>query len=145
MGWWLASFSGVPNFAPSLYWLMVTGSAWAIIVKLKMSSKILKMRVKLIFFELRAYRLGIPNRMLMGGGGRGYSVVGGRGGDPREWLAVVWEIRAGWRNPFEVIGSGNDAVLRVSSRQSWCRWCRIGVQGRNMRKCCNICCFHILL
>ena len=79
---------------------MVTGSAWAIIVKLKMSSKILKMRVKLIYFELRAYRLGIPNRMLMGGGGRGYSVVVGRGVDPREWLAVVWEIRAGWRNPF---------------------------------------------
>ena len=40
---------GVPNFAPSLYWLMVTGSAWAIVVTLKMSSKILKMRVKLIY------------------------------------------------------------------------------------------------
>ena len=53
-----------------------------------------------LYFELRAYRLGIPNRMLMGGGGRGYSVVVGRGVDPREWLAVVWEIRAGWRNPF---------------------------------------------
>ena len=48
-----------------------------------------------LYFELRAYRLGIPNRMLMGGGGRGFSVVVGRGGDPREWLAVVWAFW-GW-------------------------------------------------
>ena len=55
------------------------------------------MRVKVIYFELRACRLGIPNRMLIGGGGGGFNVVVGRRGGPREWLAVVWASWAGWR------------------------------------------------
>ena len=50
-----------------------------------------------LYFELRAYRLGIPNRMLIGGGGGGFNVVVGRRGGPREWLAVVWASWAGWR------------------------------------------------